>query len=72
MSQLSKLSETKTRKAWLLIPIIILEFESRLDSSESLEKELAARIGNTETEVEALKTVDQGKVGRLNTVELLL
>lgn len=37
------------------------EFESRLEVSESLEEELSARLKNAETEVEALKTVDQGK-----------
>lgn len=46
--------------------------ESRLESSEGLERELAARLGNAETEVEALKTVDQGTVRRLNAVETLL
>lgn len=37
------------------------EFESRLESSDSLEKELTARLENTETTVEALKTADEGK-----------
>ncbi|KAA8595033.1 hypothetical protein FQN60_012168, partial [Etheostoma spectabile] len=32
------------------------EFESRLESSESIEKERAARLGHTKMEVEALKT----------------
>lgn len=37
------------------------EFESRLEASESLEEELNVRLNNTKTEVEALKTADQGE-----------
>lgn len=47
----------------------LLEFESRLESSESLEKEMEARLGNTEAEVDALKSADQGNAGRPDTVE---
>ena len=43
------------------IQIYLLEFESSLESSESLEGEWAARLGVTETEVKGLKAVDQGK-----------
>lgn len=37
------------------------EFESKLVASESLKEELIIRLKNTETNVEALKTADQGK-----------
>ncbi|XP_076583625.1 uncharacterized protein LOC143318962 [Chaetodon auriga] len=50
------------------LQVEIKELESRL---ESREKELVTRLGNTETEVEALKTVDQGLKSRLSSSESL-
>lgn len=47
------------------------EFESRLESTESLEKEMEARLGNTEKEVDALKGVDQGNAGWPNGISYL-
>lgn len=47
------------------------EFESKLVASESLKEELIIRLKNTETNVEALKTADQGKKkkqGKLQTL----
>lgn len=37
------------------------EFESKLEAGESLDMELFSRLNKTETEVESLKAVDQGK-----------
>ncbi|XP_027138651.1 COP1-interactive protein 1 isoform X4 [Larimichthys crocea] len=50
----------------------IKEIESRLESSEILGKEMAGRLGKTETEVELLKTVDQGLNSRLSASESLI
>ncbi|KAG8014451.1 Complement C1q-like protein 2 [Nibea albiflora] len=47
----------------------LLEFESRLKASESLDEELNVRLKNAETEVEALKTVDQELEARLNATD---
>lgn len=44
------------------VNIPLSDFESRLETSEVLEKELEARLGKAEEEVQALKTADGGKL----------
>lgn len=55
----------------LKLTFVLSEFESRLESSESLEKEMEARLGNTEKEVDALKSADQGNAGRPSGISSL-
>ncbi|KAI3352329.1 hypothetical protein L3Q82_005297 [Scortum barcoo] len=51
------------------LQVEIGEFESRLEASESLEEKLNARLENTEADVVALKTADQGLNSRLSASE---
>lgn len=44
------------------------EFESKLEAGDKLDMELFSSLNTTKTEVQALKTVDQGKVGETRCV----